>query len=58
MKTDIWRHMEEFPNTVFIFSELLSRRVWGGIDTCSGEGERKKLEINKEIRILKIARSD
>ena len=50
MKTDICLAMEKFPNTVFIFSELLSRRVWGRIE--GWEGERKKLEINKEIGIL------
>ena len=50
MKSDIFLGMEKFQYTVFIFSELLSRRFWGRIE--GWEGERKKLEIDKEIRIL------
>jgi hypothetical protein len=35
-----------FSDTLFIFSELLSGRFWGNIE--SWEGESKKLQINKE----------
>jgi hypothetical protein len=39
---------EKFSDTLFTFSELLSRKFWGNIEVC--EGESKKLQINKEVR--------
>ncbi|XP_062573884.1 uncharacterized protein LOC134235752 [Saccostrea cucullata] len=47
MKNDISSYMENFPDTIFIYSELLSRRVWGKIAVW--EGENKKMIINREL---------
>lgn len=47
MKADLSLFTEKFENTIMIFSEVLSRRFWGRID--SWEGEKKKMHISKEV---------
>jgi hypothetical protein len=47
MKNDIALYMENFPDTIFIYSELLSRRVWGKLTVW--EGENRKIIINKAL---------
>lgn len=47
MRNDMEFCMEKFSDTLFIFSELLSRKFWGNIE--GWEGENKKLQINKEM---------
>jgi hypothetical protein len=54
MKNDIEFFFENFSDTLFIFSGLLSRRFWGNIEDW--EGEIKKLQIDKEMRSFFIKR--
>ena len=47
MKNDILKCMEMFPNSIVVYSQLLSRRCWSGL--LHEEGERRRVGVNQEM---------